>query len=163
MEAPRIICMINHSSRTPTDLSLHEWQLCLQNGRENLYPLWGLFKASRSTSMSRENREGKVLNVRQLTIFLNCFFLSHSLKRSNQHLSRHGSNIFFNIHSSKMIYSYLRTKFINWSSISNQKCRGQSQQACDKTYKLGHTSKWNTNPAEPQRSLGRHWMESKFC
>lgn len=54
-----------------------------------------------------------------------------------------------------MTYSNLRNKFINWSSIINQKSKGQSQQAWDMTYKLGHTGEWNTNLTEPQRSSGK--------
>lgn len=120
-------------------------------------------KPAEALNMNRENREGNVYECEAAHDFLELLiFLSHSLKRSNQHLSGHRSNIFFKINSSKMTYSHLRNKFINWSSIINQKSRGQSQQRWGTTYKPGHTSKWNTDPTEPQRSLGTHWMESRF-
>lgn len=54
-------------------------------------------------------------------------------------------------------YSYLSNKFRNSSAIIQWKSRGQSWQVWDGTYKLGHTSKWNSDPNESQRSLGRCW------
>lgn len=70
-------------------------------------------KPAEALNMSRENREGKVYQYEAAHDFLELLiFLSHSLKRSNQHLSGHRSNIFFKINSSKMTYSHLRNKFI---------------------------------------------------
>lgn len=93
--------MINHVSKTPTNLSLHELCLCLQNTGENLCPQWGLLIASRS-AYTRQNGRKSYEHEADHDFLKLSFFLSHSLKRSNQHLSGRRSNIFFKLNTNKL-------------------------------------------------------------
>lgn len=93
--------MINHVSKTPTNLSLHELCLCLQNAGENVCPQRGLLKASRS-AYTRQNGRKSYEHEADHDFLKLPFFLSHSLKRSNQHLSGKRSNIFFKVNSNKI-------------------------------------------------------------